>query len=129
MCSRCASSSARRFYEELALRFAERGIRAVAIDYFGRTAGAGRRGDDFPYMDHIAKTTPEQIHADVGAAVDYLRSSAATRAVFTIGFCFGGRHSWLPPPAVTVSQARSGSMGDPSPPATERPGLRREPAS
>ena len=30
-----------RFYEELALRFAERGYLAVAIDYFGRTAGVG----------------------------------------------------------------------------------------
>ena len=29
-----------RFYEELALRFAERGYAAVAFDYFGRTAGA-----------------------------------------------------------------------------------------
>ena len=28
------------YYEELALRFAERGIDALAIDYFGRTAGA-----------------------------------------------------------------------------------------
>ena len=28
-----------RFYEELALRFAERGHAAIAIDYFGRTAG------------------------------------------------------------------------------------------
>ena len=28
-----------RFYEELALRFAERGYPAVAFDYFGRTAG------------------------------------------------------------------------------------------
>src|SRR5262245_41856960 len=28
-----------RFYEELALRFAEVGYRAVAFDYFGRTAG------------------------------------------------------------------------------------------
>ncbi|HVD42846.1 MAG TPA: hypothetical protein VNB58_04015, partial [Gaiellaceae bacterium] len=36
-----------RFYEELALRFAERGISAVALDYFGRTAGAAKRGDDF----------------------------------------------------------------------------------
>ena len=27
------------FYEELALRFAERGIDALAIDWFGRTAG------------------------------------------------------------------------------------------
>ena len=32
-----------RFYEELALRFAERGIAAVAFDYFGRTAGAAKR--------------------------------------------------------------------------------------
>ena len=31
------------FYEELALRFAERGYPAVAIDYFGRTAGAEKR--------------------------------------------------------------------------------------
>ena len=31
-----------RFYEELALRFAERGIAAVAFDYFGRTGGRGK---------------------------------------------------------------------------------------
>ena len=36
-----------RFYEELALRFAERGHVAIAIDYFGRTAGAAKRDDDF----------------------------------------------------------------------------------
>jgi carboxymethylenebutenolidase len=84
-----------RFYEELALRFAERGIAALAIDYFGRTAGVGKRGDDFPFRDHVAQTEPEQIQKDVGAAVDQLRSSVGARAVFTVGFCFGGRHSWL----------------------------------
>jgi len=86
-----------RFYEELALRFAERGIAAVAIDYFGRTAGVGKRTDDFDYMGHVAQTTPEGIQADVSAAVDYLRSpeGGSTRAVFTVGFCFGGRNSWL----------------------------------
>ena len=47
-----------RFYEELALRFAERGYAAVAIDYFGRTAGVGKRDDDFPYTEHVAQTTP-----------------------------------------------------------------------
>ena len=83
-----------RFYEELALRFAERGIAAVAIDYFGRTAGAGKRGDDFPHMDHVAQTTPEGIQADVAAAVAWLRDGGA-RPVFTVGFCFGGRNSWL----------------------------------
>src|SRR6187399_3731982 len=50
-----------RFYEELALRFAERGHAAVAFDYFGRTAGADKRDDEFPYPDHVAQTTPETI--------------------------------------------------------------------
>ena len=35
-----------RFYEELALRFAERGYTALAFDYFGRTAGAEKRGEE-----------------------------------------------------------------------------------
>src|SRR6059058_3746865 len=38
-----------RFYEELALRFAERGHRAIAIDYYGRTARVAKRGEDFDY--------------------------------------------------------------------------------
>jgi carboxymethylenebutenolidase len=86
-----------RFYEELALRFAERGFHAVAIDYFGRTAGAGKRDDDFPFMDHVAQTTSAGVQADVAAAVAHLRSpeGGSCRAVFTVGFCLGGRHSWL----------------------------------
>jgi carboxymethylenebutenolidase len=83
-----------RFYEELALRFAERGYAAVAIDYFGRSAGVAKRDDDFPYTEHVALTTPEGIQADVGAAVVELRRRGVER-VFTVGFCFGGRNSWL----------------------------------
>ena len=83
-----------RFYEELALRFAERGFPAVAFDYFGRTAGVSKRDDDFVYSDQVALTTPEGIQADVGAAVGYLRDAGAV-SVFTVGFCFGGRNSWL----------------------------------
>lgn len=86
-----------RFYEELALRFAERGHAAVAIDYFGRTADVGKRDDDFPYMEHVAQTTPDGVQRDVTAAVAYLRSpgGGSCDSVFTVGFCFGGRHSWL----------------------------------
>jgi carboxymethylenebutenolidase len=99
-----------RFYEELALRFAEHGIAAVAIDYFGRTAGPGKRDDDFPYREHVAETTPEGIQADVGAGVDYLRSAegGASRTVFTVGFCFGGRHSWL---SAAGGHGLSGAIG------------------
>src|SRR5262245_11105898 len=53
-----------RFYEELALRLAERGYAAIAIDYFGRTAGVGKRDDDFPYPDHVALTTADGIQRD-----------------------------------------------------------------
>jgi carboxymethylenebutenolidase len=83
-----------RFYEELALRFAEREIAAVAFDYFGRTAGVGKRDDEFPYMDHVAQTTPEGIQADVAATAAELRRRGCS-AIFTVGFCFGGRNSWL----------------------------------
>ena len=95
-----------RFYEELALRFAERGFDAVAIDYFGRTAGAAKRGDDFEYAPHVAQTTREGIQADVRAAVERLRPG--TRAIFTVGFCFGGRNSWL---AAASGHGLAGAVG------------------
>jgi carboxymethylenebutenolidase len=84
------------FYKELAQRFAEAGIDAVAIDYFGRTAGIGDRSDSFEYAPHIEKTTPEDIARDVAAAIDYLKSKdgGAVKSVFTVGFCFGGSNSW-----------------------------------
>src|SRR5689334_7662006 len=83
-----------RFYEELALRFAERGIAAIAFDYFGRTAGVEKRGEDFDYPEHVQQTTPEQVQSDVRAAVDWLRGQDVD-SIFTVGFCFGGRNSWL----------------------------------
>jgi carboxymethylenebutenolidase len=82
-----------RFYEELALRFAERDYRAVAIDYFGRTAGVAKRGEDFPYREHVEQTTQAGIQADIRAGVDFLREQGC-RSVFTVGFCFGGSNSW-----------------------------------
>ena len=83
------------FYEEVALRLGEQGVAAVAIDYFGRTAGVAKRGEDFPYTDHVPQTRSAGVQADVGAAVAHLRTKAGAETVFTLGFCFGGRHSWL----------------------------------
>ena len=99
-----------RFYEELALRFAERGYHAVAIDYFGRTAGVGKRDDDFAYRDHVAQTEAETIQQDVAAAAAWLRSpdGGSCGAVFTVGFCFGGRHSWL---AAASGHGLAGAVG------------------
>ncbi len=98
------------FYEQVALRFAERGYAAIAFDYFGRTAGVGKRDDGFPYGDHVARTTPEAIQQDVGAAVAYLRSpdGGSCEVVFAVGFCFGGRNAWL---ATAAGHGLAGAVG------------------
>ena len=99
------------YYEELALRFAERGIDALAIDWFGRTAGAEPRGDDFDHMTEVARTTWAGISADIVAAVEEIGSPdedrPAPRAVFTLGFCMGGRMSFL---AATLGLPLAGVM-------------------
>ena len=86
------------YYEALAERFAEAGFAAIAIDYFGRTAGlpdGGLRTDDFDYPPHVEQTTHEGLEADVNAAIAALRSAtSASLPILTVGFCFGGAHSW-----------------------------------
>jgi carboxymethylenebutenolidase len=84
------------FYRELAVRFAEAGVHATAMDYFGRTAGMGAREGDFDYMSHVQQTAPETVAQDVAAAVAHVRSpdGGEATAIYTVGFCFGGRHSF-----------------------------------
>jgi carboxymethylenebutenolidase len=84
------------FYKELAEIFARSGIDAVAIDYFGRTAKDADRSEAFDWKPHVEQSTPEGVNADVAVAAEYLRSKegGAARSVFTVGFCFGGAHSW-----------------------------------
>jgi carboxymethylenebutenolidase len=83
-----------RFYEELAERFADAGHSAIALDYFGRTAGLGPRGEDFDYPPHVQQTTPDTVAADVHATVECLKRAGATTIV-TVGFCFGGAQSFM----------------------------------
>jgi carboxymethylenebutenolidase len=80
------------YYKELAERFAEAGLDAVAIDYFARTADTSDRGENFDFMSHVAKTEPHSVQADVAAAAAYLRSNegGSVRSLFSMGFCFGG---------------------------------------
>ena len=43
-----------RFYVELVERLAEAGHHAIALDYFGRTAGAEERGEDFDFSPEVS---------------------------------------------------------------------------
>jgi len=85
------------YYKELADRFAEVGVDAVAIDFFARTASTEDRSDKFDFMSEEPKTTPETLQADIAAAAGYLRGKEGgqVRALFSVGFCFGGALSYL----------------------------------
>lgn len=83
------------FYSELAERFAQAGHHAIAIDYFGRTAGLGPRGEEFEYMPHVQLLKVPQVHADAAAAVAALRERTGDRPVVSVGFCLGGFLSFL----------------------------------
>ena len=83
------------YYKELAERFAEHGVDAIAIDFFGRTAGIGDRGPDFEYMPHVAATTYAGLTADIRAAAARLRQEASVERLHSTGFCFGGRLAFL----------------------------------
>jgi carboxymethylenebutenolidase len=80
------------FYKELALRFAESGIAAIAVDYFGRTAGVGSRDESFVWQPHVEAITFPGIIADASAA---LAHAGTTLPAFTVGFCIGGTLSFM----------------------------------
>lgn len=77
------------FYKELALRFAQVGVRALAIDYFGRTAGLTPRDDSFEWQPHVAQMSLPTFFEDVTVALAYLRQDS-TAKTFVLGFCMGG---------------------------------------
>jgi carboxymethylenebutenolidase len=85
------------YYKELAERFAEVGVDAAAIDFFARTAPSDDRGESFDFMAQIPQTKPDLLQADIGAAAAHLKTKegGGVRALFSVGFCFGGALSYL----------------------------------
>ncbi len=86
------------YYIKLVGGLAESGFAAIAIDYFGRTAGlvpeAGRDAN-FEYMDHLRQTSVIQIDDDTAVALAKVRSCTGPSAkAFVLGFCFGGSNAW-----------------------------------
>ncbi len=60
----------------------------------GAPPGSGSATTTFPTWITSPRPTPETIQLDVAAAVAGLRGRGAS-SIFTVGFCFGGRNSWL----------------------------------
>jgi carboxymethylenebutenolidase len=81
-------------------RFAAAGYVAIAPELFHRTAPPGFEGSysDFPAMKpHYEAVTTEMAELDVGSANGWLRSNphVAANVISSVGFCMGGRVSFL----------------------------------
>lgn len=85
------------FYEQLAVRVAEQGHTALAIDYFGRSAGTQPRDEKFPFMEHVIHITRKTLNEDMAAAAAFLRlpQGGGCERRLAMGFCFGGRQAFL----------------------------------
>jgi len=84
------------YYQELARRFAEAGVDAIAVDLYARTAGAELRGEAFEYAPHVTALEPPRVDDDVAAAAAHLRGlDRPPERLYSVGFCLGGRVSLL----------------------------------
>ena len=87
------------YIRDVAGRFAGEGFTAIAPELFHRT-GPGFEGDykDFPAVQpHTSALTNDTLEADIKTAYEWLKNDPQTDAqkIFSVGFCMGGRVSFL----------------------------------
>jgi carboxymethylenebutenolidase len=96
----------------VAERFAAEGYVAIAPELFHRTAPPGFEGSytDFSaVMPHLQAVTAETAEADIRSAYEWLRSNPEVKAneISCIGFCLGGRVSFIANSLVSLRAAVS----------------------
>jgi carboxymethylenebutenolidase len=85
---------------DVTARFANEGYLAIAPELFHRTAPAGFEGNTSDFqsvMPHVQALNDKNLEADVRAAHDGLlqRSTIEAQRIACVGFCMGGRVSFL----------------------------------
>jgi len=93
-------------------RFAAEGYVAIAPELYHRTAPPGFEGSysDFPaVMPHARAVTTETAEADIQSAYDGLRANDKVKAseISSVGFCMGGRVSFIANSSVRLRAAVS----------------------
>jgi carboxymethylenebutenolidase len=93
-------------------RFAAEGYVVIAPELFHRTAPPGFEVSytDFPsVMPHLTAVTTERAEADTRSAFDWLRSNALVKPgeISSVGFCMGGRVSFIANSVVSLRAAVS----------------------
>ena len=100
------------YIRDIADRIAREGYIAIAPELFHRSAGPGydMGYNDFPkVMPHIQALTPDGMIADATAAFNWLKDQPDVLAnkIGCIGFCMGGRVSFLANTALPLAGAIS----------------------
>lgn len=111
---------------DVAMRFAREGFVAIAPELFHRTAPPRWEGsyDDFPSVTpHMKALNDSAMAADQRAAFDWLRGYIGEKTpILSIGYCMGGRASFLA--AITLPLAGAVSYyGGGMAPNQNNPGL------
>jgi len=92
-------------------RFAEQGYVAIAPELYHRTAPGfeGSYTDFESLRPHMQAVTPHSAEADVRAAFDWLRSQKSVQAdnICSVGYCMGGRISFLANASLPLRAAAS----------------------
>jgi carboxymethylenebutenolidase len=83
--------------QDVAGRFAYAGYHAVAPHLFHRTGSPAYGYEDFTVViPHVLELTDEGLLSDMRAALDHLRKAGwADRQIGVVGFCLGGRVTFL----------------------------------
>jgi carboxymethylenebutenolidase len=99
------------YIRDIADRLAKEGFTAIAPELFHRT-GPGFEGSytDFTAtQQHTTKLTIDNLEADIDATYEWLTKDSQTEPqnIFSIGFCMGGRVSFLADSVVPLKAAVS----------------------
>lgn len=113
-------------------RFAEQGYIAIAPELFHRTAPAGFEASysDFPSArPHMQAVTPEAAEADIRATYNWLHSNSQVRRddISCVGFCMGGRISFIADSILPLHAAVSFYGGGIAPDLLDRAGALNAP--
>ena len=96
--------------EDVTRRFADAGYHAVAPDFFHRAGGGTAEYGDWDAVIKLFGTITgdASVLADVDAALEHLRASGfADDRIAIVGFCFGGRVSFM----VALERALGAAVG------------------
>ncbi len=113
--------------QNVAKRFAEEGYVALAPELFHRTAQPGltlEYGNFAPILPHMQAMTESTLEADVRAGFDWLQGLAEVQKgrIGCVGYCMGGRTSFLANSVVPLKAAIS-YYGGGIAPSERGPGL------